>query len=571
MGKKEELAEIFERLADVLEFKGENPFKSVAYRKAARTLRDLDQEIETVVAEKRLRKIPGIGEGIAKKIVEYLETGRIKHYEEAKAGIPDSVLELMSIPGMGPKTTALVYNKLGVKTINELEKAVSEGKLKGLPGMGAKKEQNILRGIRLRRESAKRILLGEALPIVERIVEELTEKTALKNITPAGSLRRRKETIGDIDILAGSDKGEGVVRAFTSLSCVRDVLAGGETKASIITQEGLQVDLRVVPEESFGSALQYFTGSKDHNIALRKLAQAKKLKVSEYGVFRAKRQIAGRTEEEVYEALGLSWIPPELRENRGEIESAQEGTLPTLVETRDIRGDLHIHTNWSDGHSSLEDIVNSALKRGYKFVAICDHSRSLTIGNGLSIEKLLEQIKAIRKLQKRYVEEILILAGTEVDILPDGALDYPDEILEKLDIVVAGVHSAFKRSREEMTRRICKAMENRYVNIIAHPTGRLLGQREAYEVDVERILKRAGELGVAMEINAHPERLDLDDRGCMRAKSFGTKVAIGTDAHDAESLWMIELGVSVARRGWLEKGSVINTFTPARLKKFLRR
>jgi len=570
MGKKEELSGLFERLADVLEFKGENPFKSIAYRKAARTLLDLDEEIETIVAEGRLRSIPGIGEGIAKKILEYLETGQVKHYEEARAGIPDSVLEIMNIPGMGPKTTALVYKELGIKSVDELEAAASAGKLRELPGMGAKKEENILRGIRLVRDGSKRILLGVALPIVEAIIAELSTVTGVEMILPAGSLRRMKETVGDIDILAASEDGRRIVEAFTSLGCVREVLAAGDTKGSIITQDGLQVDLRVVKAESFGAALQYFTGSKDHNVALRRLAQARGLKINEYGVFRGEERIAGTTEEEVYRALDLPLIPPELREDRGEIEAAQKGELPRLVEFADVKGDFHVHTTASDGHNTIEEMVEAAVRRGYKYIAICDHSKSTTVANGLDETRLLAQVAEIRKLQSRY-KGIRILAGSEVDIRNDGTLDFPDEVLGQLDIVIAAVHSALKRPRDEMTRRILKAMDNPHVRLIAHPTGRLLGKREPSELDMEAVLKRAAETGVGLEINAQPDRLDLDDRDCRRAQELGVKVAIGTDAHDADSLWYMRLGVGVARRGWVGKDSLLNTFTASRLEKVLRR
>ncbi|MEW6609624.1 MAG: DNA polymerase/3'-5' exonuclease PolX [bacterium] len=540
-------------MADILEFKGENPFKVNAYRKAARVIEDLTDDIEILAKQGKLMEIDGVGEGIAKKIDEYIKTGTMTKYEEIKADVPDSLIELLGIQGLGPKTLALVFKELGVKNLLDLQRVIENGFLARLPQMGEKKIENIKRGIKLFQASRERILLGFALPLVEELITELQKLPEVSKISPAGSLRRLKETIGDIDILVTGKNGRKIIDYFVHLPQVKDILAAGETKGSIITEDGIQVDVRVVEEESFGAALQYFTGSKAHNIKLREMAKKKGLKINEYGVFKGEKKIGGKNEEDVYLSLDLPWIPPELREDLGEIEQANN--LPQLVQLDDIQGDLHIHTNYSDGSSSIEDIARHAKNMGYKYIAICDHSQSVKYAGGLTADELLHQIEEIRRLNEK-IGGIKILAGNEVDIKPDGTLDYPDKILEQLDIVVAAIHMGFKHN---VTERICRAMEHPLVDIISHPTGRLIGTREGYEIDLEKILQKASQTQTVLEINSYYERLDLNDINCRRAKEFDCKFVIDTDAHHLQQLWMMKLGVGVARRAGLTKDIIINT------------
>lgn len=481
-----------------------------------------------------------------------------------------SLLELLSIPGVGPKKAKLFYEKLGIKDIKELEEAAKKGMLAGLPGVGTKTEEKILKGISLWRKSRERRSLGRILPLAQEIIARLSESPHVKKISAAGSLRRMKDTVKDLDILVVSTEPMDIMERFVSLPLVMEVLGMGPTKSSILTKDAFQIDLRVVPEESFGAALQYFTGSKNHNIHLRQIALKKGLKVSEYGVFKENdEKIAGYTEEEVYNVLGLPWIPPELREDRGEIEAAFEGRLPKLVELSDIKGDLHIHSKWSDGVHTIEEIVQKAVERGYEYIAITDHSKTLSVARGLDEERLLKQIEEIKKLQERY-PKIKILAGVEVDILQDGTLDLPDEILSRLDIVIASVHSAFNMPQEEMTRRICKALSNPYVDILGHPTGRLIEERDGYQVDIMAIIQKAKEENVGLEINAYPQRLDLNDINAKIAKEMGVKLVINTDAHAWGQLEFMLFGVATARRGWLEKEDVINTWDFEKLLNWLR-
>lgn len=565
--KNRELAEIFEKLGDILEFKGENQFKVNAYRKAAMTLRDLTEDIEVIAAEGRLRKIPGIGEGIAKKIDEYLKTGKISKFEEEKKGVPDGIFDMLAIPGIGPKTVALVYKELGIETVEQLERAIDEGKLEKLFGMGAKKAENIKRGIQLWREGGQRINLGVAFPLVNEIIDLMKKSGLIKQISPAGSLRRMKETVGDIDILVTGKNGKKIIDYFVHLPLVKEILAAGDTKGSVRVEKNIQVDLRVVDEESYGAALQYFTGSKQHNIHLRDIAKREGLKINEYGVFKGDKKIAGVTEEEVYKTLDLPWIPPELREDRGEIEAAYSGSLPRLLEKNDIKGDLHVHSEWSDGSESLEELVDLARKYGYEYICIADHSTSLKVGHGLTPERLAEQIKQIAELNKR-LKDVKLLAGVEVDIKADGELDFPDELLKQLDIVIAAIHSGFKKDAKTNTARLIKAMRNPYVTIIAHPTGRLIGERDPYAVNMDELLEEAAKTGTALEINAYYQRLDLNDIYCRRGKELGIKFAIGTDAHHGHQLWMMELGVGIARRGWLTKDDILNTMPYEKIKQF---
>ncbi len=568
--KNRELAELFEKMADLLEFRGENPFKVSAYRKASRLLGDLTQDIEEIAERGELRKIPGIGEGISQKIEEYLKTGRVSKFEEARRGISDELIAMMEIPGMGPKTLALLHKERQIASLSQLEKALNDGSLLSLPGMGEKKVENIKRGIELLKQSRGRMNLGMAFPVAKRIVEALRRGTGSEKIQWAGSLRRMREDIGDIDILATGPNPEKIIEAFTHLPEVREVLASGETKVSVIVEGGLQIDLRVVEEDSYGAALQYFTGSKAHNIHLRGIAKAKGIKINEYGVFRGEKRIGGREEDQVYQALGMVWIEPELREDRGEIEAALERRLPTLIEESEIKGDFHVHSNWSDGTSPIEEVARAAQKRGYAYLAICDHTQSLRITHGLDETRLMKQMEEIDRLNER-LKGIQVLKGAEVDILSDGRLDLSDRVLKKLDLVVASVHSGFKQDRERMTRRMIKALENPHVHILGHPTGRLLGARPPYEADLDEVMAAAKRYDKALEINAYAERLDLSDLHCRKAKEMGVKLAIGTDAHHPDQLWMMSLGVAVARRGWLEAGDVLNTLPLSDLLRWCRK
>ncbi len=565
--KNRELAEIFGKMADILEFKGENPFKVNAYRKASRVIGELRDDIEAIYKQGELMNIPGIGSGIAKKIEEYLTTGRMSKYEEVTQGVPEGLIGLMAIQSMGPKTLALLHDRLGVESLDDLKRVIEDGSMEALPGLGAKKVENIKRGIKLYAASRGRIPLGIALPIVEGIIAQLKQMKQIIQISAAGSLRRMKENIGDIDILTTGAEGKQIIQRFTQLPQVTEVLAAGDTKGSVIIEGKTQVDLRVVSPQSFGSALQYFTGSKAHNIHLREIAKERGLKISEYGIFRGDERLGGQREEDIYSALGLCWIPPEMREDRGEIEAASRGTLPELVKPEEIRGDLHVHSQHSDGTATIEQIALKAKELGYKYIAICDHSQSAQYAGGLSEDELLEEIREIEQLNQK-LGGIRILAGTEVDIKADGSLDYPEELLSKLDIVVAAVHSGFKKN---VTERMIKAMENPHVDIIAHPTGRLISSREGYEVDVDQIMAKAAETHTALEINSYYDRLDLSDINCMKAKQMGVKLSIGTDAHHVDQLWAIRLGVAVARRGWLGGNDLLNTLSLQRLLEFLQR
>jgi len=569
--KNLELSQIFEQIAKILKIKEENPFKIRAYEKITLVLENLPIDIETIYQQGGLNNIPGVGTGIAKKIEEFLTTGQLEYYEKLKTTIPAGVVELLDISEVGPKTAKLLYEQLEIDNIDKLEKAVREHQIKDLPGMGEKSETNILRGIELYKRRKERFLLGRALPLAEEMVESLSQLKETNKISFAGSLRRKKETIGDIDILVTSQNPEKIMRTFISLPQVREILAEGPTKSSIITKDDLHIDVRVVEPISFGAALQYFTGSKAHNIKLRELALKRGLKINEYGVFEVEsgNRIAGEKEEEVYQALNLPFIPPELREDRGEIEAAQENKLPQLVEYSQIKGDLHLHTKWSDGAHTIRQMAEAAQKRGYKYIAITDHSQSLKFAGGLIEERLREQVEEIQKLNQE-LKDFTILSGIEVDIKSDGSLDFSDEILSKLDVVIAAIHSGFKQESKIITERIIKALQNRFVNIIAHPTGRLIGYRESYQVDINEMMEVAVKTGTILEINAYPERLDLNDIYCRMAKEKGVQLAIETDAHSIEGLTFMDLGVAVARRGWLEEKEVINTLPLDKLLKRLK-
>jgi len=565
--KNHEIASLFERIADIMELKGENTFRINSYRKAARVIGDLTEDIEEITKTQKLTDIPGIGKGTAEKILEYINTGKMSKYEEVKKGVSEETVGLMQIPGLGPKTVSLLSRELGIVGLRDLENALQAGKLKGLFGIGEKKIENIAKGIELFKISQQRISIGLAYPIVKRIIAELQRNPHMKDIQAAGSLRRMRETVGDIDILVSGAKGAEIVKAFANMRGVTQVLAAGDTRGSVRVEEGVQVDVRVVCEDDFGSALQYFTGSKEHNIHLREIAKKKGFKINEYGIFKGDKKVGGRFEQEIYRILGMDWIPPELRENRGEIEAAQKGTLPNLIKLSDIKGDLHNHSNWSDGTPTLEEMAVHAMKMGYQYLAVSDHSRSLHVANGLKEEELLEEIEEIDRLNKKF-NGFTLLKASEVDIKADGTLDYPDKLLEKLDVVVASIHSGFKQGREKITERMVAAIHNHYVNIIAHPTGRLISKREGYEIDMDKVIGACSETGTALEINCYYDRLDLNDINCRKAKESGVMIAISTDAHHVNQMWMMELGVGIARRGWVEKKNVINTLFIDKLKAF---
>lgn len=554
--KNKELAQIFNRIADALEYKGKNVFRVVAYRKAARVLDDLVEDIETLNKEGRLGELPGIGEGIAKKIDEYLQTGKMKKYEEVIKGIPDTLLDMLNIQNLGPKTLALTHKKLGVKNLRDLKNVIANGRLAKLPQMGEKKVENIRKGIELFERAHERLSIAVAEKVASEIVEYLNEHADIEHISPAGSLRRWKETIGDIDILTTGRDGAGIISTFTKFPRTERILAAGETKGSIIVEGGVQVDLRIVAPKSYGAALQYFTGSKAHNIRLRNIAKSKGLKLSEYGIFKAKKVVAGKTEQEIYKILGLSYVPPELREDRGEVEAAQKKKLPKLVDMKDIKGDLQMHSTYSDSTATMRELADFAEKLGYEYILISDHSRSAKYAHGLEPKRLYKQWREIDQLNKK-LKKLRLLKGTEVDILKDGRLDYPDTILKKCDLVVAAVHQGFTKN---VTERICAAMDNPYVDIIAHPTGRLISSREGYTIDIHRVMEKAAETGTWLETNAYWDRLDLNDVNLKVAKEMGIKISIGTDAHSVEGLLWMKFGVATARRGWLECKDVINTF-----------
>ena len=570
----QEIAEILVHISQILDIMGENPFKIRAYIKAAQTVDALTYQLSSLDDMDKIEELPGIGEAISKKIKELLETGKLKYYEDLKKSEYAPLIELLRIPGVGPKHAKLVHDKLGVKSIEGLQKAAKAGKLRDLAGLGEKVEQNILQGIQQVKKFMERYSLAFIYPRAQNIVEELKKVKEARQITIGGSLRRMKETIGDVDILVASDKPKPVMDAFVYLPQTMKVLSEGSTRSSIVTKDGFQVDIRVVKPESYGAAQHYFTGSKAHNIRIRSLGIDRGLKVNEYGVFKGKKSIAGKTEEEVFKSVGLPYIPPELREDQGEIEAAQKNKLPHLIEVKDLKGDLHVHSNWTDGNNTIEEMAKTAQKRGYQYIAICDHSPTVGVTNGLTPQRLKKHNEEIDKLNAKFSRSknnFRILKGIEVDIKSNGQLDLEDEILKGLDIVVAAVHTKFTQSQEEMTKRIVKAMENPYVDIFAHPTGRLIGRREAYRVDMDKLMDACKASGKALELNAYPERLDLSDLNCRKAKERGIKIAISTDAHQDGHYDWISFGVATARRGWIEPADVINTLSLSKLLKWLRR
>jgi DNA polymerase (family 10) len=582
--KNQEIANIFYQIAIYLEMDN-IPFKPQAYEKAAFALESLSEDVKDIFqreGEEGLKKIPGVGENIAKKIIEYLNTGKIKEYEKYHRQMPVKIGELIQVEGIGPKMIKALYQNLKITNLKDLEKAAAAGKLRNLPNFGEKTEKNILDSLAFLKRSRGRFLLSEALFLAEDIILQLKKVKEIDKIVYAGSLRRMKETIGDIDLLAtvqpsfakASEGRRKVMDAFVNLDGIIKVWDYGLTKSSVRFDRKIDVDLRVVDDDEFGSALQYFTGSKDHNIKTRKLAMEKNLKLNEYGVFKGKKLIAGKTEEEVYKVIGLSYIEPELREDRGEIEAALKDELPNIIGYDEIKGDLHCHSDWDGGENSLEEMAEAAKFLGYEYLGISDHTKFLRIENGLDEKQLLEQHKAIEKLNKKLQVssyKFQVLHGCETNILNDGSLDIDDKVLAQLDYVIAGVHSNMKMTREEMTQRMIKAMQNPYVKIISHPTGRLINRRDEYQLDIEKIIEVARETGTALEINSFPSRLDLNDKNIRKAIEKGVKLVINTDAHHRDHLQFMRFGIGQARRGWATKDDIINSWPLEKLLEFFHK
>ena len=567
-----EIAELFENMAVLLEMKGDTIFKIRAYQRAARTIAQLSFPVEQAASDGMdLKAIPGIGSAISNKIQELASTGKVQTYERLKGELPDGILTLMNVPGIGPKTAMLISKELGTSTIEAVVLAALDGRLADLPRMGEKTAQNILRHIRALRTKDNRLPIGQALSVANQVILGLHEACAgLGKISTAGSLRRQKETVGDIDLMATAQDPPEVMEALAKLPGVQEVLAHGPKKSSVVVQPGLQVDLRIVEEDSFGAMLQYFTGSQQHNIRLRDYANQRGLSLNEYGITALATGDLEKyaDEEEFYARLGLPWIPPEIREGMWEIDLAEREALPDLVQRTDIKGDLHVHSDWSDGSDSLEDMVEAASVRGHRYVALTDHSAGRGIANGLSTKRLLDQIQTLRSLDERY--PVKVLCGSEVDIRADGSLDYPDELLEQLDVVVASVHSAMGQDSKEMTRRIIEAMHNPHVTVIGHPTCRLLGSREPVDVDMDSLFSAAAETGTAMEINASPERLDLKDTHVLRAREMGVPLIISTDSHFHAHYDNMSFGVAVARRGWCEAKDIVNALPLDDFRAFIK-
>ncbi len=571
----QEIAKIFYEIAIYLEMQ-DVAFKPQAYEKAAVNIETLPQDAKEIYKKEGidgLKKIGGVGQGLAEKIVEFLETGKIKEYEAMRKKMPVNIEELTSVEGIGPKTVKELYKRLKIKNLKDLEKAAKAGKIRDIPNFGLKTEQNILQGIEFLKRSRGRFLLGEILPIVYEITSRMKKLKEVKHVSEAGSIRRRKETIGDIDILATGSDAKKIIDYFVATPGVIKIWGQGPTKASVRLDRGFDVDLRVLPEKQFGSALQYFTGSKEHNIILRKFAIDKGLKLNEYGLFRGPKMISGQNEKEVYKALGLSYVEPELRENTGEIEAALKGKLPKIIGYDDILGDLHCHSDWDGGANSIEEVAEAAMKMDYQYVGIADHTKFLRIEHGLDERQLASQRKEIDKINSRFQildSRFRVLQGCEANIMPDGSIDIKDDALAKLDFVIAGLHSQFKMPKEKMTERIIEAMRNPHVDIISHPTGRILQRRDEYEIDFDKILKAAKVTGTILEINAYPERLDLKDVNIKKAKEAGVKMVIDTDSHRKDQLYFMEYGISQARRGWCEKKDVINAWPLGKMLKMLK-
>jgi DNA polymerase (family 10) len=568
--KNQFVADILYLVANLLDLKGEIFFKTRAYRIAAQTIEALDEDIEKLVNQGRIESIPGVGEALAKKITELVQTGNLEYLERLKKEVPTGLIDLLGIPGLGPKKVAALYKNLGITNTQELREAANKGELRTLEGFGEITERNILRGIQLREKTSGRVLLNVAYEDGTRYITYLKRCKQIEKINIAGSLRRMKETIGDLDILISSKNPETIMEYFVDYPEVAQVLAKGATKSSVLLNDNLQVDLRVVEEKSYGAAFQYFTGSKDHNVTLRGLAIRKGYKLNEYGLFdkNTEKYVAGKTEEDIYKKIGFSFIEPELRENRGEFEAAKKKKLPNLVGYDEINGDFHVHSSWSDGSDTIETIASVAQQRHYSFIGITDHSQSLKIANGLTEDRIQKKIQEIKTLNKKF-PDLRILCGTECDIKTDGTLDYNNKILKQFDFVYIGIHTAFKMDKETMTKRIIKGMDNEQADFVAHPTGRLIGKREPYEVDLDQIIETAKETDTRLEINSFPDRLDLDDTHVKLAKEHGVQFVLGTDSHSINHLDFMRFGIATARRGWLEKKDILNTYSLKDIEKIL--
>ena len=565
------IATIFEQIADLLDIQGANPFRVRAYRNAARTVGELGTDVKTLMERGLpLTDLPGVGDDLANKIREILATGRCQFLEQLEKDVPPGITQLMRLPGLGPKRVKTLWRDLDIRTLDQLLAAAQSGRIRALPGFGAKSERKLIDAVQRQLAHTPRMKLAEAAQHAEPLAAWLRGAPGAPLVQIAGSYRRMRETVGDLDIVVAADASGPVMDRLAHYEDLAQVLAGGPTRCTLILKAGLQVDVRVVPKESCGAALQYFTGSKAHNIAIRRMAQGKGLKINEYGVFRGPRRLAGETEESVYRALGLPWIAPELREDHGEIEAASRAELPELIEVADLRGDLHAHTEASDGHHGLEEMARAARALGLEYLAITEHSKRLTVAHGLDAARLAKQTDEIDRLNLGF-ERFALLKGIEVDILEDGTLDMPDSALARLDVVIAAVHSRFELPRAKQTARILKALDNPHVRILAHPTGRLIAAREAYDVDMQQIVRKAAARGIALEVNAHPERLDLIDAHCRMARDEGVLLAIDSDAHSAFELDLLRFGVGQARRGWVEKKDVLNARPLKALRKLLAR
>jgi len=565
-----EIADIFNQMADMLEIKGENPFKVRAYRNAARTVQNLGKSLEDLVESGMdLTKLPGIGADLSDAITEILKTGKFSKLETLKKELPQGLDKLLSIEGLGPKRIRQLYDSFGITSLEELAKAAQSGDIYSLKGFGPKLVEKILKGVQLAKKAGRRFRFDVAKPFAEELKSYLGSFDGVMKVEVAGSYRRRKETVGDLDILVVAKNWEAVTERFVKYEKIKEVVSKGPTRSTVILRNDLQVDLRSVAKESYGSALHYFTGSKAHNIKIRKMALERGWKINEYGIYEGKKRLGGESEEQMYSLMGLDYIEPELREERGEVEAAMHHRLPKLVKLKDIRGDLHTHSKWSDGHASIEEMAQAAKARGYEYIAVTDHSHHLTVAKGLDEKRLREQMELIDRLNEK-LEGITVLKGIECDILEDGTMDLPDSVLKDLDLVLGAVHYKFSLSKKEQTRRVIKAMKNRFFKIFAHPTGRIIGHRNAYELDISEIFKAAKDEGVYLEINAQPERLDIDDIYAKAAKDEGVGLCINTDAHDTMSLDFMQYGVNQARRGWIEKRDLLNTLPLAKLKKVLK-
>ena len=565
--RNKEIARIFNEIADMYEMQ-DIDFKPRAYRKAAQNIESLGKDIEEIYEDNELKNIPGIGESTAEEIKEYLDTGKVQRLEKLKTDMPVDLRSLSAVETIGPKKIKVLYQQLGVSNLDDLEQAAKEGKIQKLDGFGKKTEENILANISFAREKGQRFLLGYVLPEARGIIKELTDQ--VDQIELAGSLRRMKATVGDVDILVVSSESKKVMDYFTEMDRVEQVIAHGKTKSTIRLYGGIQVDLRIVNKQSFGSALQYFTGGKDHNVKLRKIAQKNGLKLNEYGLFEDDKRKAGESEEKVYQKLDLEWVPPELREDNGEIEAAKQNSLPNLIEYDDVNGDLQMHSTWSDGGNTMKEMIEESRNLGHSFIAFTDHVGTLKVAGGMDKKEWEKQGEKIAELQKKF-DDIHIFHGLEANIKKNGDLDIDSSFLKEADIVLASVHSSFRLPKKEMTKRIIKAIENKYVHILSHPTGRKIQKKEAIDLDLDAVFEAARKNDVAIEINAYPERLDLNDVNVHRAINKDVKLSIGTDAHRKDHLRYYSLGTAVARRGWAQKKDIINAFSLSKLKNFLNK